>query len=51
MTHLTQRSIEQYKQMDTYNESGGIEVARTEERLAENHRRPTARAGTIDDGG
>lgn len=39
MTHLTQESIEQYREMDTFNESGGIEVARTEERMAENRRR------------
>jgi glycine cleavage system aminomethyltransferase T/glycine/D-amino acid oxidase-like deaminating enzyme len=39
MTHLTQESIEQYVEMDTYNRSGGIEVARTEERMAENRRR------------
>jgi len=39
MTHLTQESIRQYKEMDTFNRSGGIEVARTEERMAENRRR------------
>ena len=39
MTHLTRQSIEQYVDMDTFNESGGIEVARTEERMAENRRR------------
>jgi glycine cleavage system aminomethyltransferase T/glycine/D-amino acid oxidase-like deaminating enzyme len=39
MTHLTQRSIEQYREMETFNESGGSEVARTEERMAENRRR------------
>lgn len=39
MTHLTQRSIEQYKDFGTFNESGGIEVARTEERIEELKRR------------
>jgi glycine cleavage system aminomethyltransferase T/glycine/D-amino acid oxidase-like deaminating enzyme len=39
MTHLTRRSIEQYKEMDTFENSGGIEVARTEERVAELDRR------------
>ncbi len=39
MTHLTQRSIEQYDDMDTFTNSGGIEVARTEERVEELKRR------------
>lgn len=39
MTHLTRRSIEQYKDMDTFTNSGGIEVARTEERMEELKRR------------
>ncbi len=39
MTHLTQRSIEQYDDMDTFTNSGGIEVARTDERMAELERR------------
>ncbi|MFU8866966.1 GcvT family protein [Natronococcus sp.] len=39
MTHLTRRSIEQYEDMDTFTNSGGIEVARTEERMAELERR------------
>jgi len=39
MTHLTRESIEQYKDMDTFTESGGIEVARTDERMAELERR------------
>ena len=39
MTALTQRSIEWYEDMDTFNRSGGIEVARTEERVEENKRR------------
>ncbi len=39
MTHLTRESIEQYKDMDTFTESGGIEVARTDERVEELKRR------------
>jgi glycine cleavage system aminomethyltransferase T/glycine/D-amino acid oxidase-like deaminating enzyme len=39
MTHLTRRSIEQYKDMDTFENSEGIEVARTDERMAELDRR------------
>ncbi|RQG97271.1 GcvT family protein [Natrarchaeobius chitinivorans] len=39
MTHLTRRSIEQYEDMDTFTESGGLEVARTEERMDELERR------------
>ncbi|MFB6295871.1 MAG: NAD(P)/FAD-dependent oxidoreductase, partial [Halobacteriales archaeon] len=39
MTHLTRESIEQYKDMDTFTESGGIEVARTDERIEELKRR------------
>jgi len=39
MTQLTRRSIEQYKDMDTFTNSGGIEVARTDERMAELDRR------------
>ncbi|WP_255190565.1 GcvT family protein [Natronobeatus ordinarius] len=39
MTHLTRRSIEQYEDMDTFVNSGGIEVARTDERMAELERR------------
>jgi glycine cleavage system aminomethyltransferase T/glycine/D-amino acid oxidase-like deaminating enzyme len=39
MTHLTRESIEQYKDMDTFTESGGIEVARTDERVEELQRR------------
>ena len=30
MTHLTRRSIEQYDEMGTFANSGGIEVARTD---------------------
>jgi glycine cleavage system aminomethyltransferase T/glycine/D-amino acid oxidase-like deaminating enzyme len=39
MTHLTRESIEQYRDMDTFTESGGIEVARTDERVEELRRR------------
>src|SRR6056297_573256 len=39
MTHLTRRSIEQYDDMDTFTNSGGIEVARTDERVEELKRR------------
>ncbi len=39
MTHLTRRSIEQYEDMDTFTRSGGLEVARTDERMAELRRR------------
>ncbi len=39
MTHLTRESIAQYKDMDTFTESGGIEVARTDEQLEEHKRR------------
>ncbi|MFB6227049.1 MAG: FAD-dependent oxidoreductase [Halobacteriales archaeon] len=39
MTHLTRDSIEQYKDMDTFANSGGIEVARTDERMEELKRR------------
>src|SRR5204863_4790004 len=39
MTALTLESMRQYKEMGVFTESGGIEVARTEERLQELHRR------------
>ena len=39
MTHLTRRSIEQYDEMGTFANSGGIEVARTDERVEELERR------------
>ncbi|MDS0476182.1 FAD-dependent oxidoreductase [Natrinema sp. 1APR25-10V2] len=39
ITNLTRRSIEQYDDMDTFTNSGGIEVARTEERMDELERR------------
>src|ERR1700675_5209802 len=35
MTQLTLESVRQYKELDVFTESGGIEVARTEERLGE----------------
>ncbi len=39
MTALTLESMRQYKEMDVFTESGGIEVARTEERMQELARR------------
>jgi glycine cleavage system aminomethyltransferase T/glycine/D-amino acid oxidase-like deaminating enzyme len=39
MTQLTRRSIEQYDEMDTFENSRGIEVARTDERVEELKRR------------
>jgi len=39
MTQLTLDSVRQYKEMDVFTESGGIEVARTEERMQELTRR------------
>ncbi|MEF8782854.1 MAG: FAD-dependent oxidoreductase [Haloarculaceae archaeon] len=39
MTQLTRRSIEQYDEMDTFENSMGIEVARTDERVEELKRR------------
>ncbi|MEA5406125.1 FAD-binding oxidoreductase [Haloarculaceae archaeon H-GB2-1] len=39
ITKLSQRSREIYEEMDVYTKSGGIEVARTEERVAELDRR------------
>ena len=39
MTLLTLDSIRQYRELDTFVESGGFEVARTEERMQELHRR------------
>ena len=39
MALLTQDSMDQYIDMDTYTEAGGIEVARTEERMEELKRR------------
>lgn len=39
MTHITQDSMEQFKKWDLFRESGGIELARTEERMEELRRR------------
>ncbi|MCP4416829.1 MAG: FAD-dependent oxidoreductase, partial [Chloroflexi bacterium] len=39
MTMLTQDSVNQYKELGVFTESGGIEVARTEERMEEFRRR------------
>jgi len=39
MTALTADSVRQYKEMGVFTESGGIEVARTEERMQELQRR------------
>ncbi len=39
MTQLTVESAQQYRAMDVYTECGGIEVARTEERMEELRRR------------
>ena len=42
MTKLTQDSIETYKKLGTFTQSGGIELARTEERMQELTRRVTS---------
>jgi glycine cleavage system aminomethyltransferase T/glycine/D-amino acid oxidase-like deaminating enzyme len=42
MTALTLESVRQYREMGVFTESGGIEVARNEERLEELRRRMTA---------
>jgi glycine cleavage system aminomethyltransferase T/glycine/D-amino acid oxidase-like deaminating enzyme len=39
MTRFTQESIRQYRELGVFTQCGGIEVARTEERMAELHRR------------
>jgi len=39
MTQLTLESVRQYKELDVFTECGGVEVARTEERLEELRRR------------
>ena len=39
MTQLTRESVRQYKELDVFTECGGIEVARTEERMEELRRR------------
>src|SRR3954463_3745775 len=50
MTQLTAESVRQYKEAGVFTESGGIEVARTEERMQELQRRvASAKAWGIDD--
>src|SRR6476646_5259014 len=50
MTALTLESMRQYKEMGVFTESGGIEVARTEERMEELRRRMTsAKAWGVED--
>src|SRR4029079_11281142 len=39
MTQLTLESVSQYRDMDVFTECGGVEVARTEERMEELRRR------------
>src|SRR6478609_11033754 len=39
MTALTLESIRQYRELEVFTESGGIELARTEERMEELRRR------------
>lgn len=49
MTHLTLDSVEQYKEMGVFTQSGGIEVARSDERLEEFRRRmASARAWGVE---
>src|SRR5262249_46938203 len=50
MTALTLDSMRQYKELEVFTESGGIEVARTEERMQELRRRmSSAHAWGVDD--
>ena len=50
MTELTHESMRQYKEMGVFTECGGIEVARTPERMQELHRRmSSAKSFGIDD--
>ncbi len=50
MTQLTLDSVRQYRKWDVFTESGGIEVARTEERMEELRRRvASAKAWGIED--
>jgi glycine cleavage system aminomethyltransferase T/glycine/D-amino acid oxidase-like deaminating enzyme len=50
MTQLTADSVRQYREEGVFTQSGGIEVARTEERMQELHRRmSSAKAWGIDD--
>src|SRR5690348_17780893 len=44
MTALTLESVRQYKDLGVFTESGGIEVARTEERMQELERRMSSAA-------
>lgn len=49
MTDLTKDSVRQYREMDVFTQSGGFEIARTEERMEELRRRmSSARAFGID---
>ena len=45
ITDLTLDSVRQYKEMGVFTESGGFEVARTEERMEELRRRMSSREG------
>jgi glycine cleavage system aminomethyltransferase T/glycine/D-amino acid oxidase-like deaminating enzyme len=50
MTQLTLESVRQYQEMGVFTESGGVEVARTDERLEELRRRmASAKSWGIDD--
>src|SRR3954451_18962067 len=50
MTALTLDSVRQYREMDVFTQSGGIEVARTEERMEELRRRmASAKAWGVED--
>src|SRR5438034_2279297 len=50
MTQLTLDSVRQYREAGVFTESGGVEVARTPERMQELQRRmSSAKAGGIDD--
>src|SRR6266550_5170439 len=50
MTQLTAESVRQYKEWGVFTESGGIEAARTEERMQELRRRvASAKAWGIED--
>src|SRR6476659_7542896 len=50
MTQLTLESMRQYRETGTLHECGGIEVARTEERMEElRRRRASAQSGGVDD--
>src|ERR1041385_7578685 len=50
MTALTLDSVRQYRELDVFTESGGLEVARTQERMQELQRRmSSAHAWGVDD--